>query len=127
LDIRDWTQLKKAKVALEETSVILTEVNIGDLNIYVKDFQQGLEIELEHGIRYLGTNVATNHPILTGQIVLAHFHESLDYYKHLDVSEIEGDLLKAIATKNTSKFETIYRKLIKAKLTMSQAESDLLK
>jgi hypothetical protein len=127
LNIRDWTQLKKAKVAIEEASVILVKVNIGDLDIAVKDFQQGLEVELEHGIRYSGANVTNNHPILTGQIVLAHFHESLDYYKRLDVSEIEGDLLKAIATKNTSKFETIYRKLIKAKLTMSQAESDLLK
>ena len=108
LNISDWTKLKKGKVSPEEASVILTEVNIENLEISVKDFQQGLEVELEHGIRYSGANVTNNHPILTGQIVLAHFHESLDYYTRLDVSEIEGDLLKAVADKNTSKIESLH-------------------
>jgi hypothetical protein len=126
LNISDWTKLKKAKVASTEASVILAEVNISDLEISVKDFQQGLEVELEHGIRYPGTNVTNNHPILTGQIVLAHFYESLDYYTRLDVSELEGDLLKAVANKNPSKIEAIYRKLIRARLALSQVESDVL-
>lgn len=127
MKIRDWTQLKKAKVSSEEAAINLAEINRGDLKISVEDFQQGLEVELEHGIRYSGANVTNNHPILTGQITLAHFNESLYYYKRLDVSEIEGDSLKAIANKNISKFEAIYRKLVKARLTISQVESDLLK
>lgn len=126
LNISDWTKLKKAKVASTEASVILAEVNISDLEISVKDFQQGLEVELEHGIRYPGTNVTNNHPILTGQIVLAHFYESLDYYTRLDVSELEGDLLKAVVNKNPSKIEALYRKLIRARLALSQVESDVL-
>jgi len=63
---------------------------------------------------------------LTGQIVLAHFKESLDYYKRLEVAEIEGDLLKAVVNKNPMKVEALYRKLIAAKLTLSKAESDPL-
>ncbi|MCK5626225.1 hypothetical protein KAI11_05150, partial [Candidatus Bathyarchaeota archaeon] len=79
-----------------------------------------------HGIQYSGANVTNNHPILTGQIVLAHFHESLDYYKRLDVFEIEGDLLKAITKKNSNKLEFLYRKLIKARLILNQSESNSL-
>ena len=126
LNIRDWTALKKSKILPEEAYAILGELNIGELKISIENFQQGLEVELEHGIRYPEANVTNNHPILTGQIVLAHFKESLDYYKRLDVAEIEGDLLKAVANKNASKVEVLYRKLITARLTLSQAESGLL-
>ena len=35
--------------------------------------------------------------MLTGKIVLAHFYESLDYYQRLEVAELEGDILKALA------------------------------
>jgi len=57
---------------------------------------------------------------------LAHFKESLDYYQRLEVAEIEGDLLKAVIDNTASKVGALYRKLIKAKLTLSQAESDML-
>jgi len=126
LNIRDWTTLKKPEVLPEEARAILAELNTGEIETSIEDFQQGLEVELEHGIRYLEANVTNNHPILTGQIVLAHFKESLDYYKRLEVAEIEGDLLKAVVNKDASKVEALYRKLIMAKLTLSQAESDQL-
>ena len=77
-------------------------------------------------MRFSEANVTNNHPILTEQIVLAHFKESLDYYKRLEVAEIEGDLLKAVVNKDTSKVEALYRKLIMTKLTLNQAESDQL-
>ncbi len=126
LNFRDWTKLKNNKILSEEASVILSNLNVGELEISLKDFIQGLEVELEHGIQYSGANVTNNHPILTGQIVLAHFHESLDYYKRLDVFEIEGDLLKAINKKNSNKLEFLYRKLIKARLILNQSESNSL-
>lgn len=126
LNIRDWTKLKKPEVLTEEARVILSELDTGKIEISVEDFRQGLEVELEHGIRYAEANVTNNHPILTGQIVLAHFKESLDYYKRLEVAEIEGDLLKAVVDKNASKVEALYRKLIPAKLALAQAERDLL-
>jgi hypothetical protein len=126
LKIRDWTSLKKAEVMPEEAETILAELEIGDMNIKLKDFQLGLEVELEHGIRFAEANVTNNHPILTGKIVLAHFKESLDYYQRLDVAEIEGDILKAVASKKPDKVLALYEKLVKAKLQLSQSESKII-
>jgi len=126
LKIRDWTLLKKAEVLPEEAKAILAELETGELNIRIKDFQLGLEVELEHGIRFPEANVTNNHPILTGKIVLAHFKESLDYYQRLEVAEIEGDILKAVVGKDAAKVVVLYEKLVKAKLELSQAESEML-
>ena len=126
LKIRDWTLIKEAKVLPEEAERILAELEIGKMKISLDDFKLGLEVELEHGIRFPEANVTNNHPILTGKIVLAHFKESLDYYQRLDVAEIEGDLLKAVISKNTEKFIQLYKKLVKAKLELSKAESSVI-
>jgi hypothetical protein len=126
LGIRDWILLKKAEVLPEEAKKILAEIEAADMNIRLEDFQMGLEVELEHGIRFPEANVTNNHPILTGKIVLAHFKESLDYYQRLDVAEIEGDLLKAVASNNAQKVLALYKKLVKAKQELSQAETRLL-
>jgi hypothetical protein len=77
-------------------------------------------------MRFKDANVTNNHPILTGKIVLAHLKEFLDYYKRLEVAEIEGDLLKAIIAKDSAKVEALYRKLIVAKRELSQTESEQL-
>jgi hypothetical protein len=126
LHIRDWTALTEPKVPLEEARAILAAMNVEGMNIALEDFQQGLEVELEHGTMFKDANVTNNHPILTGKIVLAHFKESLDYYKRLEVAEIEGDLLKAVVSQDSAKVEALYRKLIKAKIILSQEESDKL-
>lgn len=126
LKIRDWTKLKEAKVLPKEARVILSKVNVKGMKIALADFCQGLEVELEHGTRYKDANVTNNHPILTGKIVVAHMKETLDYYKLLEVAEIEGDLIKAVAAKNSKKVETLYKKLIKAKLILTKAEADQL-
>jgi hypothetical protein len=126
LKIRDWTLLKKAEVLPEEAEAILSELETGEMKIKLEDFLLGLEVELEHGIRFPEANVTNNHPILTGKIVLAHFKESLDYYQRLEVAEIEGDLLKAVVSNNAAKVATLYEKLVKAKLELSQTESRML-
>jgi len=64
--------------------------------------------------------------MLTGKIVLAHFKESLDYYQRLEVAEIEGDLLKAVVSKNAPKVAALYEKLLKARYQLSQAETEML-
>jgi hypothetical protein len=46
----------------------------------------------------------------------------MDYYQRLDVAELEGDLLKAMAGKNMDKAAQKYRKLLKAKLALAEAE-----
>jgi len=126
LKIRDWTVLKTAQVLPEEAKAVLAELETGEMKILIKDFQLGLEVELEHGVRFPEANVTNNHPVLTGKIVLAHFKESLDYYQRLEVAELEGDILKAVKNKNDSKAAVLYRKLVKARLELSEAESEML-
>ena len=126
LKIRDWTMLKKAEVLPKEARAILAELATGEMKIAIEAFHLGLEVELEHGIRFPEANVTNNHPILTGKIVLAHFKESLDYYQRLEVTEIEGDLLKAVVSNNISSVAVLYKKLVKARLDLSQAESKML-
>ena len=126
LDIRDWTALTESTVRPEEARVILAEVNAEGMNITAEDFLQGLEVELEHGTRFKDANVTNNHPILTGKIVLAHFKESMEYYKRLVVAELEGDLLKATLAKNPAKVEALYKRLAQARLALSQAELNRL-
>ncbi len=122
LKISDWTKLKDAKITPGEAKKILAAVNAEKMKIDLADFRIGLEVELEHGIRFSDANVTNNHPVLTGLIVLAHFKESLDYYKLLDVAELEGDLVKAIAAGNTAKIRKYYQRLASARIALSQAE-----
>ena len=127
LNFRDWTELTEPTVSKEEASIILNLVNAQAMDIPIDDFLQGLEVELEHGTRYEDANVTNNHPILTGKIVLAHLKETMDYYKRIEVAEIEGDLLKAILSKKNEEIQSQYRKLIDAQMTLNQAVHDQLK
>ncbi|OGO02615.1 MAG: hypothetical protein A2Y91_01020 [Chloroflexi bacterium RBG_13_54_8] len=127
LGLRDWSTLKEVAVTDKEASEILRAVNVEGMDIPIEDFRQGLEVELEHGIRYDDANVTNNHPILTGKIVLAHLKETMDYYRRLEVAEIEGDLLKAVLSKDLRKIESKYRKLIEAQCLLSKTVSDQLK
>ena len=127
LGIRDWSRLKKPKVQPKEALKILARVNPGKMSVPIEDFLEGLQVELEHGTRFPDANVTNNHPILTGRIVMAHFKESLDYYRRLEIAELEGDLLKAVLAGNTTKIKVYYKKLAKAKNALSQAELSQLK
>jgi hypothetical protein len=126
IGIRDWTSLSMSKVSQGEAKKILAEVNVKDMPIEPEDFRQGLEVELEHGTRFEDANVTNNHPLLTGMIVLAHLKETMDYYKRIDVAEIEGDLLKAIIIQDPKKIKVKYEKLIEARRALSEAESKQL-
>ncbi len=122
LKISDWTKKKAPKVSPREAKVILPHVNKGKMAIDLKDFCEGLQVELEHGMTFKDANVTNNHPLLTGLIVLAHFKESLDYYKLLEVAELEGDLVKAVATGNAEKIKKYFKRLAAARIALSQAE-----
>ena len=122
LKISDWTKKKQAKVSLNEAKKILGLVNVEKMKIDPKEFCAGLEVELEHGITFKDANVTNNHPILTGLIVLAHFKESLEYYRLLEVAELEGDLVKAIAVGNVAKIKKYYQRLAKARVELAHAE-----
>ena len=122
LKISDWTKKKEPKVTLTEAKVILAELGIKGMEIEPKEFRAGLEVELEHGVQFKDANVTNNHPLLTGLIVLAHFKESLDYYRLLEVAELEGDLLKSIVRGQTKKIKGYYARLAEARITLRKAE-----
>jgi len=123
LSLSDWSKRTEPKIIPEEAQIILSEVNTEGMDIPLEDFAVGLEVELEHGTQFKDANVTNNHPILTGKIVLAHLKESMDYYKRLEVAEIEGDILKALVAKNLAKVEALHKKLAQAKLALYQVES----
>jgi len=127
LGLSDWSKLTAPTVSEEEASKVLNVVNIQRMNIPLEEFRKGLEVELEHGTRYEDANVTNNHPILTGKIVLAHLKETMDYYRRIDVAEMEGDLLKAVLSKNLEKIESKYKKLIEAQKALNQSVADQLK
>ena len=123
LGIRDWTKLTATTVEVEEARIIQAAVGSEALEIPVEWFQQGLEVELEHGLQFPDANVTNNHPILTGKIVLAHLKEMLDYYLRLNVAELDGDLLKAAKNEATEELARTYNKLIIARAELSNWEN----
>ena len=127
LKISDWTKKKEAKVSMKEAKTILAEVNLKKMDIDPAEFKDGLEVELEHGIQFNDANVTNNHPVLTGMIVLAHLKESLDYYRLLEVAELEGDLLKSISKGQTKKIKGYYGRLAEARIALRNAELKRLK
>ncbi len=126
LGIRDWSLITDTVVSDEETATILKIVNTTNMDISLEIFRQGLEVELEHGTIYEDANVTNNHPILTGKIVLAHLKETMDYYKRIDVAEIEGDLLEAVLSKNLERIESKFKKLAEAQRILNKSVSDQL-
>ncbi len=126
LKISDWTEKKEPEVSSEEACALLGLLDAEGMDIDPEDFRAGLEVELEHGTMFKEANVTNNHPVLTAKIVLAHLKESLDYYKRLEVAELEGDLLKAVRNRDSAKMEKYYRKLAGAKLALAKDEAEKL-
>jgi len=122
LGIRDWTKLTDTKVNIDEAKIIQNNVGSEALKIPVEWFQEGLEVELEHGLQFPDANVTNNHPLVTGKIVLAHLKEMLDYYIRLKIAELEGDMLKALKKGDAEKLARIYKELINKKATLSEWE-----
>jgi hypothetical protein len=56
----------------------------------VEQLRKGLEVELEHGLHDLLTNVTDDDPLVTGKIALAHLNEFADYYTRLERMEQEA-------------------------------------
>ena len=56
----------------------------------VDQFRMGMDVELEHGLHDLMTNVTDSDPVVTGKIALAHLNEFPDYYTRLERMEEEA-------------------------------------
>jgi hypothetical protein len=65
IGIRDWTALTQAKVEIEEADLIKSHVGSETLIISAEAFRDGLEVELEHGMHDLLTNVSDDDPVVT--------------------------------------------------------------
>ena len=127
IGIRDWSTLTEIEISDDEARAILDEIRGEAFEVGLEGFRQGLQVELEHGTRFPDANITNNHPILTGQIVLAHLKESLLYYKRIAVAELEGDLLKATKARDADKIRSLYERIVLARLALDQAEVDFLK
>ena len=126
MGLQDWTVIGDSLVTDDEAAIILKVTNTEGMDIPVETFRMGLDVELEHGLRFSDANVTNNHPVLTGKIVLAHLKETMDYYYRLDVAEIEGDLLHAISSGNISKAQAKYKKLITAQMALDKTVGETL-
>ena len=56
----------------------------------VEQFRIGMNVELEHGLHDLATNVTDDDPHVTAKIALAHLKEFPDYYTRLERMEEEA-------------------------------------
>ncbi|MDX6475776.1 MAG: hypothetical protein QOH95_1287 [Gaiellaceae bacterium] len=56
----------------------------------VDQFRMGMNVELEHGLHDLLTNVTGDEPTVTAKIALAHLKEFPDYYTRLARMEDEA-------------------------------------
>lgn len=126
LGLRDWTRLKPP-VTKAEAAKILKHISHEGMKIELEQFRAGLEVELEHGTMFPAYNATNNHPILTGKIVFAHFMETLDYYRRLEVMELQGDLFKSVANGAPEKAKKYAKRLAKAKAELAEAENKQIK
>jgi hypothetical protein len=79
------------KFSLEEARHIGQEIGVDFSEFDLREFCDGLSVELEHGARDPQTNVTNDDLYLTGKIALAHLKEFPDYYTRLEKMEQEAD------------------------------------
>ena len=83
--------LPKRKFTQQDAIRIGDALGINWEEVRLEEFQAGLGVELEHGMRDLETNVTNDDEIQTGKIALAHLKEFPDYYTRLAQMEQEAD------------------------------------
>lgn len=74
----------------EEAKKIGEALGVNWSKFDVEQFRMGLDVELEHGISDLQTNVTHDNEMITGKIALAHLNEFPDYYTRLERMENEA-------------------------------------
>lgn len=81
----------KKSFSFDEAKKIGEELGIKWDKFDVEQFRQGMDVELEHGVRDSATNVTNDDPLTTGKIALAHLEEFPDYYTRLAKMEKEAE------------------------------------
>lgn len=67
----------------------------------IAEFRSGLNVELEHGLQDLATDVTGDDPHVTGKIARAHLNEFPDYYTRL--ARLEDEAKRDWAADKTTK------------------------
>jgi hypothetical protein len=82
----------RVSFSAEEARRIGEEIGIdwGSAPFDIEQFRMGMDVELEHGLHDLMTNVTGSDPVVTGKIALAHLKEFSDYYTRLARMEDEA-------------------------------------
>ncbi|MGL5152744.1 MAG: DUF5661 family protein [Clostridium sp.] len=70
----------------------ILKIDFNTVLFTLKDFYDGVNVELEHGTKYAETNITQNDPIMTGKIAYAHLKEFPDYYVRLKKLEDEAKI-----------------------------------
>ncbi|WP_207740808.1 DUF5661 family protein [Alkalibacter mobilis] len=72
--------------SLDESNAVAKELGIDfdNAGFTPEEFNEGMNIELEHGTEDPHTNVTNDDPLMTGKIALAHLNEVATYY-HADI------------------------------------------
>jgi hypothetical protein len=83
----------KKRFTAEEARAVGEQIGIdwGAAPFDVEQFRMGMDVELEHGLHDLVTNVTDDDPLVTGKIALAHLNEFPDYYTRLEKMEAEAE------------------------------------
>lgn len=70
------------KFTLSESNEVARQLGIdfASAQFTPEEFQEGMNIELEHGVVDPDTNVTNDDPLMTGKIALAHLNEVSIYY-----------------------------------------------
>ncbi|MFZ5965661.1 MAG: DUF5661 family protein [Bacillota bacterium] len=84
-------QFKKS-FTIEETQTVAEKlgINFSTVEFDIEQFRMGLDVELEHGMKGLNTNITDDDPVLTGKIALAHLNEIPNYYTRLAYLEAQA-------------------------------------
>jgi hypothetical protein len=81
----------KKHFSAEEAKSIGEALGLDWSKFDVEQFRMGMDVELEHGLRDLHTNVTDDDSMTTGKIALAHLDEFPDYYTRLEKMEKEAE------------------------------------
>ena len=75
----------RAQAQIIYNKLKLKNTKVNWKNIPFDQFAIGINVELEHGLKYAryGTNVTNDDPMITGKIALIHIIEVKDYYTKL--------------------------------------------
>jgi hypothetical protein len=76
--------------SVEEARKVGDRLGVNWEQVDLEQFRMGMEVELEHGVRNVVTNVTSDDLVLTGKIALAHLLEFRDYYTRLARMEEEA-------------------------------------